>query len=106
MLIRDGGVIREGYNSELDEWRGLSEGASDYLVQLEAREKERTGINTLKVGYNRVHGYYIEVSRLQSSQVPLNYQRRQTLKNMERYITPELKEYEEKVPRAKVKRWH
>ncbi|MCU7964571.1 DNA mismatch repair protein MutS [Shewanella sp. SW32] len=97
MLIRDGGVIREGYNSELDEWRGLSEGASDYLVQLEAREKERTGINTLKVGYNRVHGYYIEVSRLQSSQVPLNYQRRQTLKNMERYITPELKEYEEKV---------
>ncbi|WP_156143229.1 DNA mismatch repair protein MutS, partial [Shewanella sp. ZOR0012] len=97
MLIRDGGVIREGYNAELDEWRGLSEGASDYLVQLEAREKERTGIATLKVGYNRVHGYYIEVSRLQSQQVPLNYQRRQTLKNMERYITPELKEYEEKV---------
>lgn len=97
MLIRDGGVIREGYNAELDEWRGLSEGASDYLVQLEAREKERTGIATLKVGYNRVHGYYIEVSRLQSNQVPLNYQRRQTLKNMERYITPELKEYEEKV---------
>ncbi|GIU03091.1 DNA mismatch repair protein MutS [Shewanella morhuae] len=97
MLIRDGGVIREGYNSELDEWRALSEGASDYLVQLEAREKERTGINTLKVGYNRVHGYYIEVSRLQSAQVPLDYQRRQTLKNMERYITPELKVYEEKV---------
>ncbi|WP_133182068.1 DNA mismatch repair protein MutS [Shewanella decolorationis] len=97
MLIRDGGVIREGYNAELDEWRGLSEGATDYLVQLEAREKERTGIATLKVGYNRVHGYYIEVSRLQSQQVPLNYQRRQTLKNMERYITPELKEYEEKV---------
>jgi len=97
MLIRDGGVIREGYNAELDEWRGLSEGASDYLLQLEAREKERTGITTLKVGYNRVHGYYIEVSRLQSNQVPLNYQRRQTLKNMERYITPELKEYEEKV---------
>ena len=97
VLIRDGGVIRQGYHPELDEWRGLSEGASDYLVQLETREKERTGISTLKVGYNRVHGYYIEVSRLQSEQVPLNYQRRQTLKNMERYITPELKEYEEKV---------
>ncbi|MCE9686564.1 DNA mismatch repair protein MutS [Shewanella sp. AS16] len=97
MLIRDGGVIRPGYHAELDEWRGLSEGASDYLVQLEQREKARTGIATLKVGYNRVHGYYIEVSRLQSSQVPLSYQRRQTLKNTERYITPELKEYEEKV---------
>ncbi|WP_192021375.1 DNA mismatch repair protein MutS [Shewanella sp. WPAGA9] len=97
MLIRDGGVIKAGYNAQLDEWRGLSEGASDYLVQLENREKEQTGINTLKVGYNRVHGYYIEVSRLQSDQVPLSYQRRQTLKNTERYITPELKEYEEKV---------
>ncbi|MEZ9138901.1 MULTISPECIES: DNA mismatch repair protein MutS [unclassified Shewanella] len=97
MLIRDGGVIRSGYNAQLDEWRGLSEGANDYLVQMEAREKEQTGINTLKVGYNRVHGYYIEVSRLQSDQVPLSYQRRQTLKNTERYITPELKEYEEKV---------
>ncbi|WP_394129592.1 DNA mismatch repair protein MutS [Shewanella maritima] len=97
MLIRDGGVIREGYNSELDEWRKLSDGASDYLVALEAREKEQTGINTLKVGYNKVHGYYIEVSRLQSDKVPLSYQRRQTLKGTERYITPELKEYEEKV---------
>ncbi|WP_076542999.1 DNA mismatch repair protein MutS [Shewanella sp. UCD-KL21] len=97
MLIRDGGVIKTGYNAELDEWRGLSEGANDYLVQMELREKEQTGINTLKVGYNRVHGYYIEVSRLQSDQVPLSYQRRQTLKNTERYITPELKEYEEKV---------
>ncbi|QIR13842.1 DNA mismatch repair protein MutS [Shewanella aestuarii] len=97
VLIRDGGVIREGYNAELDEWRKLSDGATDYLVELEAREKLQTGINTLKVGYNRVHGYYIEVSRLQSDRVPLHYQRRQTLKGTERYITPELKEYEEKV---------
>ncbi|GGZ14415.1 DNA mismatch repair protein MutS [Shewanella fodinae] len=97
VLIRDGGVIREGYNAELDDWRSLSDGASDYLQQLEVREKERTGIATLKVGFNRVHGYYIEVSRGQSAQVPLSYQRRQTLKNTERYIIPELKEYEEKV---------
>ncbi|MBM7072929.1 DNA mismatch repair protein MutS [Shewanella sp. 202IG2-18] len=97
MLIRDGGVIREGYNAELDEWRALSEGATSYLEQLELREKESTGIATLKVGYNRVHGYYIEVSKGQSNNVPLSYQRRQTLKNTERYITPELKEYEEKV---------
>lgn len=97
VLIRDGGVIREGYNTELDEWRKLSDGATDYLIELEAREKQQTGINTLKVGYNRVHGYYIEVSRLQSDRVPLHYQRRQTLKGTERYITPELKEYEEKV---------
>jgi DNA mismatch repair protein MutS len=97
VLIRDGGVIKDGYNSELDEWRRLSEGASDYLAEMEAREKQQTGINTLKVGYNRVHGYYIEVSRLQSDRVPIHYQRRQTLKGTERYITPELKEHEEKV---------
>jgi len=97
MLIRDGGVIREGYNAELDEWRVLSAGATDYLSQLEAREKEQTGISTLKVGYNRVHGYYIEVSRRESDLVPLSYQRRQTLKNTERYIIAELKEHEEKV---------
>ncbi|MBR9726532.1 DNA mismatch repair protein MutS [Shewanella intestini] len=97
VLIRDGGVIRSGYDAKLDEWRSLSDGANDYLVELEHREKEQTGINTLKVGYNRVHGYFIEVSRLQSDKVPLSYQRRQTLKSTERYITPELKEYEEKV---------
>lgn len=97
MLIRDGGVIRDGYNADLDEWRNLSEGATDYLAQLEAREKEQTGSSTLKVGYNRVHGYYIEVSRRESDLVPLSYQRRQTLKNTERYIIPELKEHEEKV---------
>ncbi|WP_299011462.1 DNA mismatch repair protein MutS [uncultured Shewanella sp.] len=97
MLIRDGGVIRTGYNADLDEWRNLSEGATDYLAQLEAREKEQTGCTTLKVGYNRVHGYYIEISRRESDLVPLNYQRRQTLKNTERYIIPELKEHEDKV---------
>ncbi|WP_417761007.1 DNA mismatch repair protein MutS [Shewanella sp.] len=97
VLIRDGGVIREGYHSELDEWRGLSQGATDYLQRLETREKEQTGIATLKVGFNKVHGYFIEVSRGQSALVPLSYQRRQTLKNTERYIIPELKEYEEKV---------
>ncbi|RLV57940.1 DNA mismatch repair protein MutS [Parashewanella curva] len=97
MLIRDGGVIKEGYNSELDEWRQLSDGATSYLEQMELREREQTGIPTLKVGYNRVHGYYIEVSKAQSANVPLSYQRRQTLKNTERYITPELKEHEEKV---------
>ncbi|QSX34774.1 DNA mismatch repair protein MutS [Shewanella avicenniae] len=97
VLIRDGGVIREGYHAELDEWRSLSQGATDYLQQLEIREKERTGIATLKVGFNKVHGYFIEVSRGQSVLVPLSYQRRQTLKNTERYIIPELKEYEEKV---------
>ncbi|WP_299490514.1 DNA mismatch repair protein MutS [uncultured Shewanella sp.] len=97
MLIRDGGVIRAGYNAELDEWRNLSAGATDYLAQLEAREKEHTGCTTLKVGYNRVHGYYIEVSRRESDLVPLSYQRRQTLKNTERYIIPELKQHEDKV---------
>ncbi|MBE8168028.1 MAG: DNA mismatch repair protein MutS, partial [Shewanella sp.] len=97
VLIRDGGVIRQGYNAELDEWRRLSEGATNYLEELEIREREQTGIPTLKVGYNRVHGYYIEVSKAQSVNMPLSYQRRQTLKNTERYITPELKEHEEKV---------
>ncbi|TVP12257.1 DNA mismatch repair protein MutS [Shewanella sp. KCT] len=97
MLIRDGGVIKEGYHSELDEWRKLSQGATDYLAELEAREKAATGASTLKVGYNRVHGYYIEVSRRESDLVPMSYQRRQTLKNTERYIVAELKEHEEKV---------
>ena len=97
VLIRDGGVIAPGYNQELDEWRALSQGATDYLQALEEREKQQTGIATLKVGYNRVHGYYIEVSRQQSDLVPVTYIRRQTLKNTERYIIPELKEHEDKV---------
>ncbi len=97
VLIRDGGVIAPGYNSELDELRNLAKGATDYLEELELREKERTGISTLKVSYNRVHGYYIEVSRSYADQVPAEYVRRQTLKNNERYIIPELKEHEDKV---------
>jgi DNA mismatch repair protein MutS len=97
VLIRDGGVIAPGYNSELDELRNLARGASDYLEQLEIRERARTGISSLKVGYNRVHGYFIEVSRGQAAQVPADYVRRQTLKNNERYIIAELKEHEDKV---------
>ncbi|WP_115719544.1 DNA mismatch repair protein MutS [Gallaecimonas mangrovi] len=97
VLIRDGGVIRPGYNSELDEYRALSKGATDFLEHIEARERERTGISTLKVGFNRVHGYFIELTRAQSHLAPTDYQRRQTLKNTERYIIPELKEYEDKV---------
>lgn len=97
VIIRDGGVIKAGYNSELDHWRNLSKGATDYVDALEKRERETTGINTLKVGYNRVHGYYIEISRNQSIQVPAHYIRRQTLKGAERYIIAELKEHEEKV---------
>ena len=97
VVIRDGGVIAPGYDSALDELRGLSENAGQYLIDLEAREKERTGIATLKVAYNRVHGYYIEVSKLQADNVPAEYVRRQTLKGVERYITPELKTFEDKV---------
>ena len=97
VLIRDGGVIKAGYNAELDELRALSQGATDYLDLLEAREKERTGIASLKVGYNKVHGFFIEVSRSSAAQVPDDYIRRQTLKNNERYIIPELKEHEDKV---------
>jgi len=97
MLIRDGGVIASGYDEELDDLRAIAENADQYLVDLEMRERERTGIATLKLGYNRVHGYYIEISRLQAEKAPVEYVRRQTLKAAERYITPELKEFEDKV---------
>ena len=103
MLIRDGGVIASDYDPELDELRDLATGASDYLRQLEARERTRTGIATLKVGYNKVHGYFIEVSRNASGDIPADYQRRQTLKNTERYIIPELKQHEEKVLTAQAR---
>ncbi|MCX4189416.1 DNA mismatch repair protein MutS [Methylophaga sp. OBS3] len=103
LLIRDGGVIAEGYDSELDRLRELHLNASDYLSQLELRERQRTGISTLKVGYNKVHGFYIEMSRAHDVTLPLDYQRRQTLKNAERYITPELKAYEEQVLSAQGK---
>ena len=100
VLIRDGGVIANGYDAELDELRGLSTNADQFLIDLEQREKERTGLN-LKVAYNRVHGYYIEVSKLQSDKVPEDYIRRQTLKAAERYVTPELKSFEDKVLSAR-----
>ncbi len=96
MVLRDGGVIATGYDAELDELRALQENAGQYLLDLETRERARTGISTLKVNYNRVHGYYIEVTRAQSQHVPDDYQRRQTLKGAERYITPELKSFEDK----------
>ncbi|MES2219060.1 MAG: DNA mismatch repair protein MutS [Pseudomonadota bacterium] len=96
VTIRDGGVIARGYDAELDELLALSENAGGFLIELEEREKKRTGLSTLKVGYNRVHGYYIEISRLQAQTVPADYIRRQTLKNAERYITPELKIFEDK----------
>ena len=96
-VIRDGGVIATGFDATLDELRSLNDDSSDYLLEMEAREKAQTGISTLKVGFNRVHGYYIEISKAQSADVPLRYQRRQTLKNAERFITPELKIHEEKV---------
>ncbi|MDO6514709.1 DNA mismatch repair protein MutS [Neptuniibacter sp. 2_MG-2023] len=101
VIIRDGGVIAAGYDSELDELRGLSENAGAYLIELERRERERTGITTLKVGYNRVHGYFIEIGKAQKAELPAEYIRRQTLKNAERYITPELKEFEDKALSAK-----
>ncbi|MBL1141280.1 MAG: DNA mismatch repair protein MutS [Proteobacteria bacterium] len=103
VIIRDGGVIAEGYDSELDELRQLSNDAGQFLTKLEEQEKQRSGIQGLKVGYNRVHGYYIEISRLHSSDVPDNYNRRQTLKATERFITPELKEFENKILSAKDK---
>jgi len=101
MLIRDGGVIREGYDAELDELRNLSQNADQFLVELEQQERERTGINNLKVGYNRVQGFYIEISRTQGDRVPVNYTRKQTLKGAERYITAELKAFEDKVLSAR-----
>jgi len=103
VLIRDGGVIAPGYHSELDVLRDLSDGATEFLAQLEQREKERTGIHSLKVGYNKVHGFFIEMSRTAAADVPDDYIRRQTLKNNERFITEELKEHEHKVLSAQSK---
>nr|WP_163500971.1 DNA mismatch repair protein MutS [Halomonas socia] len=101
VVIRDGGVIADGFDDELDEYRGLAEHAGDYLIELERRERERTGLANLKVGYNRVHGYYIEIPRGQARDAPADYIRRQTLKNAERFIIPELKEFEDKALSAK-----
>ncbi len=103
VVIRDGGVLAEGYHAELDELRNLADGATEYLDKMEAEERERHGIDSLKVGYNNVHGFFIQVSRGQSHLVPPHYVRRQTLKNAERYIIPELKEHEDKVLNSKSK---
>lgn len=103
MTIRDGGVIADGYDETLDEFRQLNSDANSFITQLEQKEREETGISQLKVGYNRVHGYFIEISKIHSDKAPDHYTRRQTLKNAERYITPELKQFEEKVLTAKSK---
>jgi DNA mismatch repair protein MutS len=95
-VIREGGVIADGYDAELDELRAIQTNCGDFLSQMETRERERTGIPNLKVEYNRVHGFYIEVTRAHGDKVPADYRRRQTLKNAERYITPELKTFEDK----------
>ena len=99
--VMDGGVIADGYSAALDELRKLQSNAGEFLVELEARERARTGIANLKVEYNRVHGFYIEVTNSQTEKVPDDYRRRQTLKNAERYITPELKAFEDKALSAK-----
>jgi DNA mismatch repair protein MutS len=101
VLARDGGIFAEGYDATLDELRMLSTNADQFLVDLEARERAASGIATLKVGYNRVHGYYIEISKGQSDKAPVHYTRRQTLTGAERYITEELKAFEDKVLSAR-----
>ena len=103
VLIRDGGVIAPGYHQELDDLRHLSQNADQFLIDMENREKLATGIATLKVNYNRVHGYYIEISNLHAEKIPAHYIRKQTLKGAERYITEELKSFEDKVLSAKEK---
>jgi len=95
-MVRDGNVINHGFDAELDELRGIQHNSDVFLLELEARERERTGIANLKVQFNRVHGFYIEVTQGQLERVPDNYRRRQTLKNAERFITPELKTFEDK----------
>ena len=101
VLIRDGGVIKPGFDAELDELQSLSSNADQFLIDMENQQKQKTGINTLKVAYNRVHGFYIEISKQHSHAAPAEYVRRQTLKDVERYITPELKSFEDKVLSAR-----
>jgi DNA mismatch repair protein MutS len=96
VLLRDGGVIAPGFDAELDELRGIGQNCDAFLLALEARERARTGITNLRVQFNKVHGFYIEVTQGQAAKVPTDYQRRQTLKNAERFITPELKAFEDK----------
>ncbi len=96
-LLRDGDVIKSGYNQELDKLRNIAADADAFLLKLESEERKKTGLSTLKVGYNKIHGYYIEISRAQSNNLPPTYQRRQTLKNVERFIVPELKAFEDQI---------
>ena len=103
VLIRDGGVLAPGYHPELDELRNLSQNADQFLIDMEQRERQASGIANLKVHYNRVHGYYIEITNAQADKVPMHYTRKQTLKGAERYITPELKSFEDKVLSAREK---
>lgn len=103
VTIRDGGVIKEGFDKELDELKSIKDNSYDFLLKFEQLQKQKTGINTLKVGYNRVHGYYIELSKQYANQVPAEYTRRQTLKASERYITEELKDFEDKILSSKEK---
>src|SRR4029077_10481613 len=97
---KEGGLIREGYHADLDELRAIARGGKSWIAKFQAEQIRTTGINSLKVGYNKVFGYYIEVTHAQGAKVPSDYIRKQTVKNAERYITPELKEYEDKVLRA------
>jgi DNA mismatch repair protein MutS len=101
--VKEGGMIRDGFHAELDEYRNLSKTGKDFIQAMQIREIARTGINSLKVKYNRVFGYYIEISKANLKQVPDDYDRKQTLVNAERFTTPELKEYEEKVLTAEEK---
>lgn len=103
MVIRDGGVIKPGYDPTLDELKEISENTEEYLRKLEREEQQQTKLNTLKVGYNRIHGFYIELSRKDADLAPKHYQRRQTLKNVERFITEELKTFEDKILSAREK---
>jgi DNA mismatch repair protein MutS len=101
VVVRDGGIFRPGYDADLDELKSIDESCGDYLAAMEIRERETTGIANLRVSFNNVHGFFIEVSQAQADKVPLHYQRRQTLKNVERYITPDLKAFEDKALSAK-----
>jgi len=100
MALVEGGVIRKGFHAELDELRSVSFGAKDWIARLQQQERERTGISSLKISYNNVFGYYIEVTHTHKDKIPANYMRKQTLTNAERFVTPELKEYEEKILHA------
>src|SRR5207302_10830583 len=100
-MVRDGGVIADGYSRELDELRALQTDSGTFLAELESRERARTGIPNLRVAYNNVHGFYIEITNTHAAKVPADYRRRQTLKNAERYITPELKAFEDKALSAR-----